>query len=85
MPFLQTLGGGSAQGFKAASTGSKYATGGFEYFYEEGGVYYKCHIFNYDYTSNGKFGGLNLTVLDNIASASVFVVGAVEVEQTLLR
>lgn len=76
MPFLQTLGGGSAQGFKAASTGSKYAIGGFEYFYTEGGVYYKCHIFNYDYTSNGKFGGLNLTVLDNIPSASVFVVGA---------
>ena len=77
MPFLQTLGGGSAQGFKAASTASnEYATGGFEYFYTEGGVYYKCHIFNYDYTSSGKFGGLNLTVLADIQNASVFVVGA---------
>jgi len=77
MPFLQTLGGGSAQGFRAGGAGgTAAATGGYEYFYTEGGVYYKCHIFNWDYQGNGKFGGLTLTVNSNISDASVFCVGA---------
>ena len=77
MPFLQTLGGGSAQGFRAvgAGGGTAAATGGYEYFYTEGGVYYKCHIFNWDYQGNGKFGGLTLTVNSAITNASVFCVG----------
>jgi len=76
MPFLQTLGGGSAQGFRAGGAGAgAAATGGYDYFYTEGGVYYKCHIFNVDYASAGKFGGLTLTVNSAITNASVFCVG----------
>ena len=76
MPFLQTLGGGSALGFRSGGAGgAAAATGGYEYFYTEGGVYYKCHIFNVDYASAGKFGGLTLTVNSTITNASVFCVG----------
>ena len=76
MPFLQTLGGGSAQGFKSSGGGgASSADGGYDYFYTEGGVYYRCHIFNVDYASAGKFGGLTLTVNSTITDASVFCVG----------
>lgn len=76
MPFLQTLGGGSAQGFKKAPAPvGGDVVGGYDYYYTEGGVYYKCHIFNWDYV-NGKFGGTpKLTVNTTITNASVFIVG----------